>query len=207
MASALEDLFAGQPMKETEGADVSSSPLNLGRSQAGRGLWLGAARACAGAHVPHRGSSRPMCSPLAGRSPAGVDYYDAAVVQFANGATAALSGAATVPKHRGFQIDLQAFRLGGHAHARHRARAARSAPPRRTRQRSSKCRRAPALYECEKPLSTLVISVLAVRSRTNCRLSPCAPSKFWMPYRSAAFQASLKPVSAQIHKRSATETA
>ena len=61
MASALEDLFAGQPMKETEGADVSPSALDLGRSQAGRGLWLGATRACAGAIVPHRRSQAVPC--------------------------------------------------------------------------------------------------------------------------------------------------
>ena len=46
---------------------------------------------------------------LTGKSPANVDYYDAAVVRFANGATASLSGSATVPKHRGFQIDLRLF--------------------------------------------------------------------------------------------------
>ncbi len=46
---------------------------------------------------------------LTGKSPANVDYYDAAVVRFASGATAAVSGSATVPKHRGFQIDLRLF--------------------------------------------------------------------------------------------------
>ena len=46
---------------------------------------------------------------LTGRSPTSADYYDAAVMRFADGATASLSGAATVPKHRGFQIDLRIF--------------------------------------------------------------------------------------------------
>ena len=35
---------------------------------------------------------------LTGKSPTGVDYYDAAVVQFANGATASVSGSATASR-------------------------------------------------------------------------------------------------------------
>jgi predicted dehydrogenase len=46
---------------------------------------------------------------ITGRSRAGVDAYDAAAVRFANGASGALSGAATVPKSCGFQIDLRVF--------------------------------------------------------------------------------------------------
>src|SRR4051812_29744205 len=46
---------------------------------------------------------------LPGLPPASADYYDAAAVRFAGGATASLSGAATVPKHRGFQLDLRIF--------------------------------------------------------------------------------------------------
>jgi predicted dehydrogenase len=46
---------------------------------------------------------------MTGKSPTGVDYYDAAVVRMANGATMALSGVATVPKHCGFQMDIRIF--------------------------------------------------------------------------------------------------
>jgi len=46
---------------------------------------------------------------VTGKSPVGVDYYDAAVIRFANGATGTISGSATVPKGRGFQIDLRVF--------------------------------------------------------------------------------------------------
>jgi predicted dehydrogenase len=46
---------------------------------------------------------------MTGTSPAGVDYFDAAVVRMTNGATMALSGAATVPKHCGFQMDVRIF--------------------------------------------------------------------------------------------------
>ena len=46
---------------------------------------------------------------VTGQSPAGVDYYDAAVVRFAGGAAASLSGAATLPKGRPVQVDLRVF--------------------------------------------------------------------------------------------------
>jgi predicted dehydrogenase len=44
-----------------------------------------------------------------GQSPSNVDLYDAITVRFENGATGVLSGSATVPKHRGFQIDIRIF--------------------------------------------------------------------------------------------------
>jgi len=52
-------------------------------------------------------------SAMAGHSPAGVDFYDAAIVRFGNGATASLSGAATVPKQCGYQVDLRIFGTEG----------------------------------------------------------------------------------------------
>ena len=48
-----------------------------------------------------------------GLSPAGVDFYDAALVEFSNGATMALSGSATVPKSRGYQLDIRIFGTEG----------------------------------------------------------------------------------------------
>jgi predicted dehydrogenase len=52
-----------------------------------------------------------------GRSPSGADYYDAITATFTNGATAAISGSATVPKpagaqhdrSKGYQIDIRIF--------------------------------------------------------------------------------------------------
>ena len=54
---------------------------------------------------------------MAGKSPAGVDYYDAATVRCVSGPTIALSGAATIPGHvaastldsHGFQLDVRIF--------------------------------------------------------------------------------------------------
>ena len=91
----------------------------------------------------------------AGKSPAGVDYYDAAVVQFTNGATAAVSGAATVPKHRGFQIDLRLFGSEGMLVLdieRERLEVRR----RDGRDTIVEMPPGSGAYECEKPLNTLV---------------------------------------------------
>ena len=109
MASGLDDLFAGAPMKETEThmfrplASTWSDPKRAGGYGWGQlvhalGLLFRIA------------DLRPVSVfALTGQSPTGADYYDAAAVRFADGATASLSGAATVPKHRGFQIDLRIF--------------------------------------------------------------------------------------------------
>ena len=43
------------------------------------------------------------------KSPVGVDYYDAATGRLTNGATVAISGAATVPKHVGMHTDVRIF--------------------------------------------------------------------------------------------------
>lgn len=113
MASALADLFGGQPMVETKDhlfrppvstwADPSKSG-GYGWGQLTHGL--GALFRIADLE-PARVFART------GLSPAGVDYYDAAVVEFANGATMSLSGSATVPKLRGYQIDIRIFGTEG----------------------------------------------------------------------------------------------
>ena len=58
---AADGLCAGGPLRRPadegdRGAHVPSSAFDLGRSRAGRRLWLGPARACARAFVPHRRS-------------------------------------------------------------------------------------------------------------------------------------------------------
>ncbi len=109
MASPLRDLFGGEPMRETEGAffrPEASTWSDPGR--AGGYGW--------GQLVHALGLLFRIVDVPAGRvfawmkqSPAGVDFYDALSLRFANGATGVVSGSATVPKHRGFQIDLRVF--------------------------------------------------------------------------------------------------
>jgi predicted dehydrogenase len=113
MASALEDLFAGKPMQETEGhlfrppASTWADPKRAG------GYGWGQLVHALGLLFRISDLVPSEVFAVTGKSPAGVDYYDAAVVRFANGATGALSGSSTVPKHRGFQIDLRIFGSAG----------------------------------------------------------------------------------------------
>ncbi len=113
MASALTDLFGGEPMVETK--DHLFRPPTSTWADPKRSGGYGWGQLTHGLGVlfrlvdlePKRVFART------GLSPAGVDFYDAAVLEFANGATAALSGSATVPKSRGFQLDIRVFGTEG----------------------------------------------------------------------------------------------
>jgi predicted dehydrogenase len=113
MASALEDLFAGQPMKETEGhmfrppASTWADPAHAG------GYGWGQLVHALGLLFRIADLEPAAVFALTGKSPANVDYYDAGVIRFANGATASFSGSATAPKHRGFQLDIRMFGAEG----------------------------------------------------------------------------------------------
>ncbi len=113
MGSALDDLFAGEPMLETKDhlfrppASTWADPARAGGygwGQMSHSLaWL--------LHV----SDLTLVSLFAmdGKSRTGVDFYDAAVARAANGATVALSGAASVPKHRGMHMDIRIYGTEG----------------------------------------------------------------------------------------------
>jgi predicted dehydrogenase len=109
MANALEDLFAGQPMKETEGAMFRPSASTWADPKRAGGFGWGQLVHALGLLFRVADLKPEAVYAVTGKSPAAVDYYDAAVVRFAGGATAALSGAATLPKGRPVQIDLRIF--------------------------------------------------------------------------------------------------
>lgn len=109
MGSALEDLFAGEPMLETEGemfrppASTWADPKKAGGygwGQMSHSLaWL--------IHVADLTFDSVYC--MDGKSKSGVDYYDAACARATNGATIALSGSSTTPKHKGMHMDIRIF--------------------------------------------------------------------------------------------------
>ena len=109
MASALDDLFAGQPMKETEGHMFRPPPSTWSDPERAGGYGWGQLVHALGLLFRIADLEPSRVFALTGKSPTKVDYYDAAVVQFTNGATASVSGSATAPKHRGNQIDLRIF--------------------------------------------------------------------------------------------------
>ena len=113
MASALEDLFAGQPMQETEGAMFRLPASTWADPKRSGGYGWGQLVHALGLLFYIADLAPEEVFAITGKSPTGVDYYDAAVVLFASGATAALSGASTIPKHRSVQIDLRIFGTEG----------------------------------------------------------------------------------------------
>lgn len=113
MGSALEDLFAGEPMLETDGhmfrppASTWADPAKAGGygwGQMSHSLaWL--------IHVTGLQFESVYC--LDGKSGSGVDYYDAACARASNGATIALSGSSTTPKHKGMHMDIRVYGAEG----------------------------------------------------------------------------------------------
>lgn len=109
MANALDDLFAGQPMLETEGAMFRPPPSTWADPKRAGGFGWGQLVHALGLLFRVVDLEPSEVFAVTGQSPADVDYYDAAVVRFAHGATASVSGAATLPKGRPVQIDLRVF--------------------------------------------------------------------------------------------------
>jgi predicted dehydrogenase len=113
MGSALEDLFAGQPMLETKDhlfrppASTWADPSKAGGygwGQMSHSLgWL--------FYVTDLAFESVFC--MDGKSPTGVDFYDAAVARATNGATVSISGAATTPKHKGMHTDIRIYGTKG----------------------------------------------------------------------------------------------
>lgn len=109
MANALDDLFAGKPMLETEGAMFRPPASTWADPKAAGGFGWGQLVHPLGLLFRIADLEPEEVFAVTGNSSANVDYYDAAVVRFSGGATAALSGAATLPKGRPVQIDLRIF--------------------------------------------------------------------------------------------------
>lgn len=113
MGSALEDLFAGEPMLETKDHLYRPPPSTWADpARAGGCGWGQMSHSLAWLlHVADLRLASVYC--LDGKSKTGVDYYDAAVARATNGATVSLSGSSTVPKHRGMHMDIRIYGTEG----------------------------------------------------------------------------------------------
>ena len=113
MASALADLFAGEQMVETKDHLFRPPASTWADPKRSGGYGWGQLTHGLGALFRMIDLDPVRVFAKTGLSPAGVDFYDAAVVEFSNGATMALSGSATVPKSRGYQMDIRLFGTEG----------------------------------------------------------------------------------------------
>ncbi len=109
MASALDDLFAGQMMLETADHLFRPPPSTWADPARAGGYGWGQMSHSLAWVFRVTGLSPHSAYCMDGKSPTGVDYYDAACLRFTSGATMALSGSSTVPKHCGFQMDIRIF--------------------------------------------------------------------------------------------------
>ena len=133
MANALDDLFAGQPMKETEGALFRPPASTWADPKRAGGFGWGQLVHPLGLMFRIADLEPREVFAVTGQSPAGVDYYDAAAVRFAGGATGVALRRGDVAERQAGADRPAHFRLRRDAAARHRARAARASPARRPR--------------------------------------------------------------------------
>ena len=112
MASALEDLFAGEPMKETEGAVFRPPASTWADPKRSGGYGWGQLVHALGLLFRVADLEPAEVFALVGKSPTGVDYYDAVSVRFSGGATASMSGASTVPEASRLPDRSPPFRFG-----------------------------------------------------------------------------------------------
>lgn len=121
MASATGDLFGGMGLAEAAGAlfpPAASTWADPG--QAGGYGWGQLVHALGVLFTVAELEPRQVFA-MMGASPSGADWYDALSLRFSGGATAAVSGAATIPKPmgaqndrgKGYQIDLRIFGSAG----------------------------------------------------------------------------------------------
>lgn len=113
MASALSDLFAGEGLLEAQDAFFRPQASTWADPAKAGGYGWGQLSHALGLLFRLTDLTPQEVFAFSGRSAADVDIYDAAAIRFTSGATGSLSGAATAPKHRGFQMDLRVFGTEG----------------------------------------------------------------------------------------------
>lgn len=113
MASALTDLFSGEGLAEAREHMFQPASSTWADPQKAGGYGWGQLTHALGLLFRTTELAPTGVFAVTRPSRVGVDAYDAAVIRCANGAQGVLSGAATVPKPWGFQVDLRLFGTQG----------------------------------------------------------------------------------------------
>ena len=109
MSSALLDLFAGEPMLETEGHLYRPPPSTWADPERAGGYGWGQLSHALAALFFVTDLVPASVHAAVHRSKTGVDDHDAAVLRFEGGAVGVLSGAAGLPKHAAPQLDMRVW--------------------------------------------------------------------------------------------------
>lgn len=113
MASPTADLFGGEGLVETKD-HMFRPPVSTWADPAKAGGYgWGQLSHSLGLMFRLTGLEPAEVYAIEGKSPAGVDYYNALTLKFTNGATGTVSGASTVPKQCGYQLDVRIFGTEG----------------------------------------------------------------------------------------------
>ena len=108
MASPIGELMSGHAMPGTENELFRPNPETWANPQNGGYGWGQLVHLLGGLfYLADLAPERVFA--FTGKSELGADLFNAVSVQFAGGATAALSGAATVPDGKPFQLDLRFY--------------------------------------------------------------------------------------------------
>lgn len=108
MASPIGELLSGRAMPGTETELFRPDPATWANPEAGGYGWGQLVHLLGGLFYLSDLAPETVFA-FTGKSELGADLFNAVALQFAGGATAALSGAATVPDGRPFQLDLRFF--------------------------------------------------------------------------------------------------
>jgi predicted dehydrogenase len=108
MASPVGDLMTGSDLAGTEKEMFRPDPQTWANPKTGGYGWGQLIHLLGGLFYVTDLAPKEVFA-FVGRSELGADLYDAAVVRFADGATATLSGSATVPTGAPFQVDIRVF--------------------------------------------------------------------------------------------------
>ncbi len=111
MASALSDLFGGEPMVETEGSSFRPPASTWADPERAGGYAWGQLCHALGLLFGITPLEPKEVFSWMGLSKTGVDYYDAINLRFTNGATGVVSGAATLPKSSTDSVDLKQYQI------------------------------------------------------------------------------------------------
>lgn len=112
MASPIGELLSGRAMPGTENELFRPNPDTWANPQNGGYGWGQLVHLLGGLfYLANLAPERVFA--FTGRSEMGADLFNSVSIQFAGGATAALSGAATVPDGRPFQLDLRFYGTEG----------------------------------------------------------------------------------------------
>lgn len=121
MASALQDLMAGRPMVETSKLQFQPAASTWADPSRAGGYGWGQLVHALGVMFALADVTPQQVFAWMGQSPSGADFYDAITMKCTNGATAVMSGSATVPKSagaqhdrsKGYQVDIRVFGTEG----------------------------------------------------------------------------------------------